>query len=41
MSETAEGNFATNFTVDELLVGQTSGAQAYLVEKDTTNNYLR
>jgi hypothetical protein len=32
---------ATDFTVDELLVGQTSGAQAYLVEKDTTNNRLR
>ena len=41
VSETAAGNLATNFTVDELLVGQTSGAQAYLVEKDTTNNYLR
>jgi hypothetical protein len=32
---------ATDFTVDELLVGQTSGAQAYLVEKDTANDYLR
>jgi len=32
---------ATDFTIDELLVGQTSGAQAYLVEKDTTNDYLR
>ena len=32
---------ATDFTVDELLVGQTSGAQAYLVEKDTVNDYLR
>ena len=32
---------ATDFTIDELLVGQTSGAQAYLVEKDTTNNRLR
>ena len=32
---------ATDFTVDELLVGQTSGAQAYLVEKDTTNDFLR
>ena len=41
VDETAEDNFATDFTVDELLVGQTSGAQAYLVEKDTTNNYLR
>ena len=32
---------ATDFTIDELLVGQTSGAQAYLVEKDTTNDFLR
>ena len=32
---------ATDFTVDELIVGQTSGAQAYVVEKDTVNNYLR
>jgi hypothetical protein len=32
---------ATDFTVDELLVGQSSGAQAYLVEKDTINDYLR
>ena len=41
VSETAAGNLATDFIIDELLVGQTSGAQAYLVEKDTTNNYLR
>ena len=32
---------ATDFTVDELIVGQTSGAQAYVVEKDTVNDYLR
>ena len=30
-----------NYTVDELIVGQTSGAQAYIVEKDTSNGYLR
>jgi len=32
---------ATDFTVDELIVGQTSGAQAYVVEKDTVNDYIR
>src|SRR6056300_405768 len=32
---------ATDFSVDELIVGQTSGAQAYVVEKDTVNDYLR
>ena len=32
---------ATDFQLDELIVGQTSGAQAYVVEKDTTNDYLR
>src|SRR6056300_490100 len=30
-----------NYTVDELIVGQTSGAQAYIIEKDTSNGYLR
>jgi len=32
---------ATDFQLDELIVGQTSAAQAYVVEKDTTNDYLR
>ena len=29
------------YTIDELIVGQTSGAQAYVVEKDTSNGLLR
>ena len=31
----------TNYTVDELIVGGTSGAQAYVVEIDGSNGYLR
>ena len=31
----------TNYTVDELLVGGTSGAQAYVVEIDSTNGLIR
>lgn len=34
------GVTVTNFTVDELLVGQTSGAQAYVVEIDSANGYV-
>jgi len=30
----------TDYTVDELLVGQTSGAQAYVVEIDSANGYI-
>lgn len=30
----------TDYTVDELLVGQTSGAQAYVVEIDSSNGYI-
>ena len=30
----------TDYTVDELLVGQTSGAQAYVVEIDSVNGYI-
>lgn len=32
---------AAAYTVDELVVGQTSGAQAYVVEIDASNGYLR
>jgi hypothetical protein len=32
---------ATDFFIDELIVQAVSGAQAYVVEKDTVNNYLR
>jgi len=31
----------TNFNVDELIVGATSGAQAYVVEIDDTNGFIR
>ena len=31
----------SSYTVDELIVGQTSGAQAYIVEIDTSNGYIR
>ena len=31
----------TNFNVDELIVGGTSGAQAYVVEIDDTNGFIR
>ena len=31
----------SNYTVDELIVGGTSGAQAYVVEIDSSNGYLR
>ena len=30
----------TDYTVDELLVGQTSGAQAYVVDIDSVNGYI-
>ena len=31
----------SSYTVDELIVGGTSGAQAYVVEIDTSNGYIR
>ena len=31
----------SSYTVDELIVGGTSGAQAYIVEIDTSNGYIR
>jgi hypothetical protein len=34
------GVTVTNYSVDELLVGQTSGAQAYVVEIDSSNGYI-
>ncbi len=37
----ASGVTVTNYTVDELLVGGTSGAQAYVVEIDSTNGLIR
>ena len=36
----ASGVSLTNFQVDELLVGGTSGAQAFAVDIDTTNGYI-
>ena len=36
----ASGVSLTNFQVDELLVGQTSGAQAFAVDIDTTNGFI-
>jgi len=30
----------TDYTVDELIVGQTSGAQAFVVEIDSSNGYI-
>jgi len=34
------GVTVTDYSVDELLVGQTSGAQAYVVEIDSSNGYI-
>ena len=36
----ASGVTVTDYSVDELLVGQTSGAQAYVVEIDSSNGYI-